>query len=126
MKKSISILVLWIAVTTWFLVGCGSFLTTKPTAQDVSNSQLAVQDAAIITAIQKPEWVPEIMKVSTAIVSGLNSTTISTLADVQALINQEAINMHYSPQTVAYTNLFMINLTAIVQQRGQVSMNAPV
>jgi len=123
MRKLLSVFAM---VAVLLIAGCGTFLNVKPTTQDVSNSKLAVQDAAIIVAIQKPEWVPEMVKVSDAVVKGLNAGSILTLADVQAVINQEAINMHYSEKTIAYANLFMINITAVIQQKGEISLTVPV
>jgi len=111
---------------TLMLAGCASFFTKTPTAQDVSRSEMAIKDAAVIVAIQNPAWVPEMLRVSDAVVSGLNSGKITTLGDVQSIINQEAIDMHFSQKTIAYANLFMINITAIIQQNGQISLNIPV
>jgi len=106
--------------------GCGSFYAVNPTAQDISRSQLAVQDAVIIASIQNPEYVPEMLKVSNSAVTGLNAGRITTLADVQALINEEATAMNFSYKTIAYANLFIANVTAIIQQSGQVSLKVPV
>jgi hypothetical protein len=106
--------------------GCASFLTKAPTASDVAMSQLAVSDAATMTAIQKPEWVPEMLKVSEMVVNGLNAGKITTLADVRAIINKEAGDGHFSQKTVAYVNLFMNNMIFIIEQKGQVSLNVPV
>lgn len=122
MKK----IVVGIIVLTLMLAGCGSFFTVKPTAQDVSRAQQDVTAAALATAIEKPEWTASMLKVSTAAVNGLNAGTITTLAGVQDLINQEAISGHFSEKTVKDAKAFMVFLLLYVDQKGQVSLNVPV
>jgi hypothetical protein len=108
------------------LSGCGSFLTVKPTSQDTSMAQKDVQAAVLATAIEKPEWTQEMLKVSASIVTGINAGQIMTLADVDAAVSKEATDMHFSQSTVKNVNAFMVLVTAYIQQKGQVSLTVPV
>ena len=108
------------------LTGCATFFTETPTENDIALSRLAVSDTATITAIQKPEWVPEMLKVSATVINGVNSGKVLTLADVRAIVNKEAVDRHFSVQTIAYANLFLNNMIFLIEQKGQVSLNVPV
>lgn len=119
-------IIIGVIALTLMLAGCGSFFTVKPTAEDVSLAQKDVTAAAQLTAIEKPEWKASMLKVSDAAVSGLNAGKITTLEGVQTLINQEAVNMHFSEQTVKDAKAFMVLLVLYVDQKGQVSLNVPV
>lgn len=108
------------------LYACGTFFTKTPTQSDISMSQLAVQNAASIEAISRPELVPEMLKVSAYVVSVINSGNIITLAGVQAELNAEATSLHMSPQSIQLANLFLNDMIFIIQQKGQVSLTVPV
>jgi len=51
---------------------------------------------------------------------------VLTLADVRAIVNKEAVDRHFSVQTIAYANLFLNNMIFLIEQKGQVSLNVPV
>jgi hypothetical protein len=124
MKKfTLGILVL---ILVLYVSGCATFFTKTPTENDVMLSQQAVADASIIVAIEQPTWVPEMIRVSTSAIEGLNSGKITTLVQIKNLMLDEARSAHYSEKTIQYVNLFMTNILIIIQQKGQVSLDVPV